>query len=246
MTTTSTDRVALVTGASGGIGAAVAERLAHAGTTVAVHYSGGEERAKEVAERITAAGGRALTVGGDVGDPEDVSALFDAVTAAFGGVDVVVHAAGIMPLAPLAETDVETFDRLVHVNLRGTFLVDRAAARHVRAGGAIVNLSTSVTRTLLPTYGAYAMTKGAVEAATMILARELRGRDVTVNTIAPGPTATPLFLEGKSPELVDRIAGMNPMERLGTPEDVAEVAAFLAGPGRWVNGQVVFVNGGMA
>ncbi len=243
---TDSTRVALVTGASGGIGAAVAERLAREGTAVVVHYSGGERRAKEVVERITASGGRALAVGGDVGDPDDVAALFDAVTAAFGGVDVVVHAAGIMPLAPIAEMDVDTFDRIVRVNLRGTFLVDRAAARHVRAGGAIVNFSTSVTRTLLPTYGAYAMTKGAVEAATMILARELRGRDVTVNTVAPGPTATPLFFEGKPPELVDRIAGVNPMERLGTPDDIAEVAAFLAGHGRWVNGQVVFVNGGMA
>jgi len=195
---------------------------------------------------ITDAGGQAVAAGGDVADEDDMAALFDTAQDAFGGVDVVVHTAGIMPLSPIAALDLATFDRVQRTNVRGTFVVDRLAAQRVRPGGAIVNVSTSVTRLQIPGYGAYAASKGAVEAMTLILARELRGRDVTVNAVAPGPTATPLFLDGKSPEQVDAIAAANPMQRLGTPADVAEVVAFLAGPGRWVNGQVLHVNGGAA
>jgi len=239
-------RVAVVTGASGGIGRCVAERLAADGMAVLAHYSGNAAKAQEAVDAITAAGGRAIAVGGDVADETSMAALFDAATERFGGIDVVVHTAGIMPLAPIAQMDLDTFDRVQRVNVRGTFVVDQLAARQVRAGGAIINFSTSVTRLQMPTYGAYAASKGAVEAMTLILARELRGRDVTVNAIAPGPTATPLFFEGKSQEVVDRIAGLNPMERLGTGPDIAEVAAFLAGPGRWVNGQTVYANGGAA
>jgi len=224
----------------------VAERLAADGMAVLAHYSGNAAKAQEAVDAITAAGGRAIAVGGDVADETSMAALFDAATERFGGIDVVVHTAGIMPLAPIAQMDLDTFDRVQRVNVRGTFVVDQLAARQVRAGGAIINFSTSVTRLQMPTYGAYAASKGAVEAMTLILARELRGRDVTVNAIAPGPTATPLFFEGKSQEVVDRIAGLNPMERLGTGPDIAEVAAFLAGPGRWVNGQTVYANGGAA
>lgn len=247
MTSTSTPaRIAIVTGASGGIGRAVAERLAADGMSVVAHYSGNVGRADEVVSAIAANGGQAITAGGDVADESAMAALFDAASERFGGVDVVVNTAGIMPLAPIAEMDLETFDRIQRVNVRGTFVVDQLAARQLRSGGALVNFSTSVTRLQMPTYGAYAASKGAVEAMTLILARELQGRDITVNTIAPGPTATPLFFEGKSQQVVDQIASRNPMERLGTPEDIAEVAAFLAGPGRWVNGQTIYVNGGAA
>ncbi|MFF0187730.1 SDR family oxidoreductase [Streptomyces sp. NPDC005244] len=240
-------RVAIVTGGSGGIGSAVAQALAADGMSVVVHYSGRAERAEEVVASIRKAGGAAVAVSGDVADETAMTALYDAAEEHFGGVDVVVNTAGIMVLAPLAEMDLDAFDRMHRINVRGTFVVSQLAARRLRPGGALVNFSTSVTRLQQPTYAAYAATKGAVEAMTLILARELRGRDVTVNAVAPGPTATPLFLEGKSPELVERIAAVSPLERLGTPEDIAKAVAFLAGQGgRWVNGQVLFANGGAA
>jgi 3-oxoacyl-[acyl-carrier protein] reductase len=243
---TETTRVAIVTGGSGGIGRAVAERLAKDGVAVVVHYSGNEARARDTVRAIVAAGGQATASGGDVAGPEAMAALFRHATDTFGGVDVIAHTAGIMPLAPIAEMDLETFDRIQRTNVRGTFIISQLAARQVRAGGAIINFSTSMTRLQAPAYGPYAASKGAVEAMTLVLARELRGRDITVNTVAPGPTATPLFFEGKSEQVVDHIASLNPMERLGTPEDIAEVAAFLAGPGRWINGQVLYTNGGAA
>ncbi|MET8612929.1 SDR family oxidoreductase [Streptomyces misionensis] len=240
-------RVAVVTGGSGGIGGAVARRLAADGTAVVVHYAGSAAKAEAVVKSVTAAGGTAVALPGDVADPTEMTGLFDAVEERFGSVDVVVNTAGIMLLAPLAEMELEAFDRMHRVNVRGTFVVSQLAARRLRPGGALINFSTSATRLQQPGYGGYAATKGAVEAMTLILARELRGRDVTVNAVAPGPTATPLFVEGKSEELIARIAAAAPLERLGTPEDIAETVSFLAGPaGRWINGQVLFSNGGIA
>ncbi|MFC8085983.1 SDR family oxidoreductase [Streptomyces sp. NPDC057340] len=239
-------RVAVVTGGSGGIGGAVARRLAADGMAVVVHYAGSATKAEAVVKSVTAAGGTAVALPGDVAEPTEMAGLFDAVEERFGGVDVVVNTAGIMLLAPLAEMELEAFDRMHRVNVRGTFVVSQLAARRLRPGGTLINFSTSVTRLRQPGYGAYAAAKGAVEAMTLILARELRGRDVTVNAVAPGPTATPLFVEGKSEELIAQIAAAAPLERLGTPEDIAEAVSFLAGPaGRWVNGQVLFSNGGI-
>ena len=246
MTFTNTDRVVLVTGGSGGIGRATAERLAADGMAVAVHYAGNKSRAEDVVEAITAAGGRAVTVGGDVADEHAMADAFDEVEAAFGGIDVVVNTAGIMTLAPIADLDLDAFDRMHRTNVRGTVVVAQQAARRVRAGGAIVLFSTTVTRTSFPTYGGYVATKGAVEAIVPVLAKEMRGRDVTVNAVAPGPTTTPLFLDGKSDEDVARLARAAPLERLGTPEDIAGAVAFLAGPARWTNGQILFTNGGLA
>ncbi|MGW0086382.1 SDR family oxidoreductase [Streptomyces sp. NPDC003393] len=248
MTTTSstTPRVALVTGGSGGIGKAVVERLAQDGFAVGVHYAGNKAKADAIVEEITAAGGRAVAVGGDVADEHAMEAAFDAVETAFGGIDVVVNAAGIMVLAPIAELDLDDLDRMHRTNIRGTFVVSQQAARRVRPGGAIINVSTSVTRTQLPTYGGYVASKSAVQGITLILARELRGKDITVNTVAPGPIATPLFFEGKDEATVANFAKATPLERLGEPQDVAESVAFLAGPARWVNGQVLYTNGGLA
>ncbi|MEV5604584.1 SDR family oxidoreductase [Streptomyces sp. NPDC052299] len=246
MNTSASDRVALVTGGSGGIGRAVAERLAKDGLSVAVHYSGNQARAEETVAAISAAGGRALAVGGDVADENAMRTAFEAVGSAFGGLDVVVNTAGIMVLAPVETFDLAELDRMHRTNIRGTFVVNQQAARAVRPGGAIINFSTSVVRTQFPHYSAYVASKAAVEAMTLVLARELRGRDITVNAVAPGPTATPLFLQGKDEETVDKLAKAAPLERLGRPEDIAETVAFLAGPARWINGQVIYANGGLA
>ncbi|MGO3884801.1 MAG: SDR family oxidoreductase [Mycetocola sp.] len=244
--TSTQERVAIVTGGSGGIGRTSAERLAADGLAVVVHYAGNRARAEETVAGIVTAGGRAIAVGGDVADEHAMAAVFDAAEREFGGVDVLVHSAGIMPLSPIATLDLDVLDRVLRTNVRGTFVVAQLAAQRMREGGAIVTFSTSVTRLQIPGYGAYAASKGAVESLGLILARELRGRNITVNTVAPGPTATPLFFEGKSQEQIAGIAAMNPMERLGEPQDVAEVVSFLAGPGRWVNGQTLYVNGGAA
>jgi 3-oxoacyl-[acyl-carrier protein] reductase len=241
-----TQRTAIVTGASRGIGAAVAERLAHDGLAVAVNYAAGAEAAEALVRKIEKGGGRGLAVRADVSDAAAVRGMFDQVEKVLGGIDVLVNNAGVMPLATIAETDDATFDRLIAINLRGTFNTLREAARRVRPGGRIINFSSSQSVMLMPTYGVYAATKAAVEALTHVLSRELRGRNVTVNAVSPGPTATQLFLDGKTPEVIDRLAKLSPLERLGQPEDTAGVVAFLAGPdGAWVNGQILRVNGGV-
>jgi 3-oxoacyl-[acyl-carrier protein] reductase len=208
-------------------------------------YASNHAEADATVAEIEANGGYAEAVQADVVEPEAVAAAFVQAEQAFGGVDVVVHSAGLMFLDTVADLDLEKLDRMHRTNIRGTFVVNQQAARRVREGGAIINLSTSVTKLALPTYAAYAASKGAVDVISPVLAKELRGRNITVNAVAPGPTATELFLEGKDEETIRRMAGLNPMGRLGVPGDIAEVIAFLAGPGRWINGQTVYVNGGM-
>ncbi|EAD5680343.1 TPA: SDR family oxidoreductase [Listeria innocua] len=239
-------RVAFILGGSGGIGKAIAEKLVEQNFAVAVHYSGNKVKAETLVEEIVKAGGEAISVGGDVADEAQMIDAFDLITAHFGGVDVVINTAGIMKLSPIATLDMEDFDQIQRTNVRGTFVVSKQAALSVRKGGAIINFSTSVTRTSFPAYGAYVASKAAVESLTLILARELRGKDITVNTVAPGPTATPLFLTGKDDETIENLAKATPLERLGQPDDIAETVAFLAGPARWVNGQTIFTNGGLA
>lgn len=246
MTDSTADRVALVIGGSGGIGRVVSERLAKDGLTVAVHYAGNKARADETVTAITAAGGTAIAVTGDVADEDDMRTAFDAVESALGGIDVVVNMAGTSTFAPIVTLDLADLDRMLRTNVRGAFIVSREAARRVRRGGAIINISTSVARTQLPTYGGYVASKSAVASMTLILARELRGKDITVNVVAPGPIATSFFLEGKDQATIDGFTKAAPLERLGRPEDIAESIAFLAGPARWVNGQVLYTNGGLA
>jgi len=237
-------RVAIVTGGSRGIGRAIVRRLAADGYQVVVNYAGNQQEADAA---VAEAGAKnAIAVQADVADAGAVEALFAAAVERFGGVDVVVNSAGRMDLAPLAEFDLDVLDEQLRVNLRGTLVVSQQAIRALRDGGALINLSSSVVGLAIPTYSVYAASKGGVEAMTLILARELRGRDVTVNTVAPGPTATDLYLEGKDQETIDRAAQAPPLQRLGTPEDVANVVAFLAGPdGHWINGQVLRSNGGV-
>ena len=240
------NKVALVTGASRGIGAEIAKGLARDGFKIVVNYAGRTEAAKVVADQIIGSGGDACVVQADVSDAGAVAAMFDMATQAFGGVDVVVNSAGIMKLAPIADITDDVVNETIAINLKGTFNVCREAARRLRNDGRIINVSSSVIGMRLPTYGIYIATKAAVEGLTLVLAQEMRGRGIRVNAIAPGPVATELFLSGKSPELLERMAKMNPLERLGEPEDIARVVSFLAGPeGAWVNGQVIRANGGM-
>lgn len=239
-------RVAIVTGGSRGIGREAVGWLAADGFSVVVVYAGSKAGADEAVAAAAGQGGAAIAVQADVADEKAIAGVFDQAEEAFGGIDVVVHAAGRMVLAPVADLDLADLDEMYRTNIRGTFVVSQQAARRLRPGGAIINFSTSVVGTSFPTYGAYAASKGAVETLTMILARELRGRDVTVNAVAPGPTATDLFLDGKDDAALARLAGAVPLERLGTPADIAGAVAFLASPaGHWVNGQNIRVNGGL-
>ena len=238
--------VAIVTGASRGIGAATARRLARDGFAVVVNYVRGREAAEAVVRDIEAAGGRAVAAEADIGAPEGAARLFDAAEQAFGGADVLVNNAGIMTLGPIAEVADTDLEAQVALNLLGVARGMREAARRLRDGGRIVSFSSSVVGLYQPGYGVYAATKAAVEALTHVLAKELGPRGITVNAVAPGPVETDFFLAGKSEEQVRAIAGMNPFKRLGQPDDIAEVVAFLAGPeGRWVSGQVVRANGGV-
>jgi 3-oxoacyl-[acyl-carrier protein] reductase len=241
-------RVAIVTGASRGIGAAIARRLARDGFGVVVNYAGKADEAQRVVEAILDSGGQAIAVQADVADPAAAKRLFDSASNHFGRIDVLVNNAGIMPstLPHLADTDDATFDRLFAVNVKGSFNTLREAAHRLAPGGSIVNFSTSVIGLAMPGYAVYAATKSAVETLTHIMAKELRGKNITVNAVAPGPTATALFLDGKTPEMVDRLAKANPLERLGTPDDIANAVSFLVGKdGAWVNGQTLRANGGM-
>lgn len=241
------DKVAIVTGSSRGIGRAIALRLAREGFAVVVNYAGNREEAEKVVGEIESAGGRAVAARADVSKPEDVRQLFDAAEQTLGKVDVLVNNAGTLKTAPLAESGDELFEQTFAVNARGTFNTLREAASRLNSGGRIVNFSTTVLALDLPGYSVYNGTKAAVEAFTRVFAKELRGRNITVNAVAPGPVATELFLGGKSEEQIRQFGKMAPLERLGQPEDIASVVSFLAGPdGAWVNGQTLRANGGLA
>jgi 3-oxoacyl-[acyl-carrier protein] reductase len=246
MTNIST-RSAIITGASGGLGSATAKRLASDGFAVVVHYAGKPAPAQSVVAELKAAGGQAIAVQADVANAIDVERLFKESIDAFGKPDVVVHCAGIMPLLLISGGDVEAFDKVIATNLRGTFLVLAQAAKHVPEGGRIIAFSSSVIAKSFPTYGPYIASKAGVEGLVHVLANELRGRNITVNAVAPGPVGTELFLKGKSEAQINEFKKLPPLERLGLPEDIASVVSFLAGPdGGWVNAQVLRANGGFA
>lgn len=238
-------KVAIITGAGRGMGAAVAERLAKDGISVVINYASSADAAEKLVAKIEAAGGRARSAQADVADPAQVARMFDSAETALGGVDIVVNNAGIMPIGALADFDDATFAKLIDTNLKGSFNTMREASRRLRNGGRVVNFSSSVVGLYQPSFGVYAATKAAVEALTVIMAREMAGRSITVNAVAPGPVQTELL--SHSPQAVlDHLAEMTPLRRLGQPTDVASVIAFLvSNDGGWINGQTIRVNGGI-
>jgi 3-oxoacyl-[acyl-carrier protein] reductase len=240
-------KIAIVTGASRGIGRAVAKRLSRDGFAVVVNFAGNAAQAGDAVAEIQRGGGTAIAVQADVSNASDVERLFAETMTRFGALDVVVHNSGIMPLSPIAKGDVELFDKVIATNLRGTFLVLAQAAQHVAPGGRIIAFSSSVLAKSFPAYGPYIASKAGAEGLMHVLANELRGRNITVNAVAPGPVGTELFLQGKSEEQIAELSKLAPLERLGQPEDIAAVVSFLAGPdGGWVNSQVLRANGGFA
>ena len=245
--TETTKKTAIVIGASGGIGRAVALRLAKDSFAITAHYGGNAAKAEQVVTAIKTAGGDAIAIKADLASATEIEQLFKTTLDIFGRIDVVVHTAGIMPMSNIVDGDLEIFDKVIATNLRGTFIVMSQAAKHVREGGRILTFSSSILAKSFPGYGSYCAAKGGVEGLVHVLANELRGRNITVNAVAPGPTGTELFLKGKSQALISELAKMAPIERLGTPEDICNAVSFLAGPdGGWVNAQVLRVNGGFA
>ena len=240
-------QVAIVTGASRGIGAAVARRLAKDGFAVAINYASSSKEADALVAELASTGAMAIAVKADVSKADEVRAMFEATEAQLGKIDVLVNNAGVLKTVPLADTSDTLYDQTFDINVRGTFNTLREAAARMNEGGRIVNFSSTTLALNMPGYAIYNATKAAVEAFTHVFAKELRGRNITVNAVAPGPIATSLFLDGKTEEQIQTFAKMPPLQRLGQPEDIASVVSFLVSPDAgWVNGQILRANGGVA
>lgn len=241
------DKIILVTGSSRGIGATIARQLAAAGASVIVNYAGGAAAAQQVVDDIRQQGGDAIALQADVSRSEEVKALFDAAIAHYGRIDVLVNNAGIMINKLIKDTTDEDFTRQFDINVRGTFNTMREAATRLADKGSIINFSTSVNRIMLPTYGTYVATKAAVEQLTRVFSKEVGPRGINVNSVSPGPTNTELFTNGKSAEVIARLASLSSFNRIGEPEDIAKVVLFLASDdAKWINAQNIGANGGMA
>ncbi|TXR52028.1 SDR family oxidoreductase [Reinekea thalattae] len=246
-TTTTTDQpVAIVTGASRGIGAQIAQRLAYDGYRVVINYQANAQAADALVAQIEKQGGKALAIQADISNPEQVDALFAQTKQSFGRIDALINNAGILQVTPMAETSIEQLNRAFAINTQGTFLTMQAAYKEMATGGRIINLSSTTLALNMPGYGLYNGTKAAVEAFTRIFAKEMRGKNITVNAVAPGPVSTELFLNGKSDEQIAQFSKMPPLERLGQPSDIANVISFLcSADAGWINGQIIRANGGI-
>jgi 3-oxoacyl-[acyl-carrier protein] reductase len=240
-------KVVLVTGASRGIGAAIAKKLASEGAKIIINYAGAQNEADQTVQAIKDNGGDAIALKADVSKAAEVTALFDAAIAHYGRIDVLINNAGIMITKLLKDTTDDDFTRQFDVNVRGTFNTLREAATKLANNGTVINLSTTLTRVMIPTYATYVATKGAVEQLTRVFAKEVGTRGITVNAVLPGPTNTELFIKGKTQEQIDRLASLNAFNRLGEVDDIAKVVSFLAGDdAKWISGQTIGLNGAMA
>lgn len=240
------NKVILVTGASKGIGAEVAKKLAEAKAKVIVNFAGSKADADNVVTAIKNNGGEAIAIQADVSKPDEVKSLFDQSISHYGKIDVLVNNAGIMITKLIKDTTDDDFTRQFDINVRGVFNTLREAAIKLENNGSIINFSTTVNRLMLPTYGTYVATKSAVEQLTRVFSKEI-GRGINVNSVSPGPTNTALFVTGKPQEVIDRLASMNPFGRIGETDDIANVVVFLASDeAKWINAQNIGVNGGMA
>lgn len=240
-------KVIIVTGASRGIGANIAQKMAAAGAIVIVNYAGGKEAAEQTVHAIIEKGGEAIAVRADVSKADEVKKLFDAAVVHYGKVDVLVNNAGIMITKLLKDTTDEEFTRQFDVNVRGTFNTMREAATRLADHGSVINFSTSVNRIMLPGYSTYVATKAAVEQLTRVFSKEVGARGINVNSVSPGPTNTELFTNGKSPEVIERLASLSAFNRIAEPDDIAQIVLFLASDeAKWINAQNIGANGGMA
>lgn len=240
-------KVAIVTGSSRGIGSAIAQRLSDEGATIVVNYAGRSDKAAEVVAQIEAKGGSAIALQADVSQTADIERLFDQTLERFGKVDILVNNAGTIFYKLITDVTEEDFDKIFAINVKGTYFACQQAAKRMSDGGRIINLSSSTTNLMLPTYSAYVATKGAVEQITRVLAKELGGRGITVNVVSPGATNTELFMTGKTEEQINRFSQMAALGRLGEVQDIADVIAFLVSDdARWITGQNIRVNGGTA
>lgn len=240
-------KVILITGSSRGIGAAIAVKMADAGAKVIVNYAGSKEAAEEVVNQIKAAGGDAIALQADVSKSDEVKRMFDEAIAHYGRIDVLVNNAGIMITKTIKETTDEDFTRQFDINVKGTFNTMREAADKLADNGTVINFSTSVNRIMIPGYATYVATKAAVEQLTRVFSKEVGNRGINVNSVSPGPTNTELFTNGKSQEVIDRLAALSPFNRIGEPNDISEIVLFLASDqAKWINAQNIGVNGGMA
>lgn len=241
------EKVVLVTGSSRGIGAAIASRMAAEGARVIVNYAGNKDEADKTVNAITENGGTAIALQADVSKSAEVTKLFDDAISHFGRIDVLVNNAGIMLTKLIKDTTDEDYTRQFDINVRGTFNTLREAATKLADNGSVINFSSSTSRVMLPTYGTYVATKGAVEQLTRVFSKEVAARNINVNTVAPGPTNTELFTRGKSEEMIDRAKALSAFNRLGEPEDIAKIVVFLASDdAKWVSAQNIGINGGMA
>jgi len=247
MSTITNTQVALITGASRGIGAAVARRLAQDRFAVAINYATSSTQADALVAELKAGGHTAIAVQADIAKADQVRSMFEATERQLGKVDVLVNNAGVLKTVPLAQTSDALYDQTFDVNVRGTFNTLREAATRLNEGGRIVNFSSTTLGLNMPGYAIYNATKAAIEAFTHVFAKELRGRNITVNAVAPGPIATSLFLDGKTEEQIQTFGNMAPLQRLGQPDDIASVVSLLvSADAGWINGQILRANGGIA